>query len=161
MGYTMPCCSHGDKGEDVKGYDCISIPGAQKTDGSDIKVSKVCGHKAGLVTMNAVPSAMGDAMGHKTICSEYMQQLSILIRYSPTNRVVSFQMGGLPFRSDLQVITGSRQKKWATEKLRTQRFKKVSNSPTNCKHALKIELMFVDYFYHKYSLWLHSSPKFL
>jgi len=69
MGYTMPCCSHGDKGEDVKGYDCISIPGAEKTDGSDIKVSKVCGHKAGLVTMNGVMSAMGDAMGHKTICN--------------------------------------------------------------------------------------------
>ena len=146
MGYTMPCCSHGDKGEDVKGYDCISIPGAEKTDGSDIKVSKVCGHKAGLVTMNGVMSAMGDAMGHKTICSKYIQGLSNMKRDSPANRFVSFQMGGLHFRSDLPVITGSRPKIWATEKWRTQRFKKVSNSPTNCKHALKIEVMFVAYF---------------
>ena len=62
------CCAYEADGKGPtgdNGYDCVIIPGAQKTDGSIINSSQ-CGHGEGLATAHS--AAASDA---KTVCCKY------------------------------------------------------------------------------------------
>ena len=63
------CCAYEADGKGPtgdNGYDCVIIPGAQKTDGSIINSSQ-CGHGEGLATAHS--AAASDA---KTVCCKYL-----------------------------------------------------------------------------------------
>ena len=51
-------------GKKTTGFDCVVIPGAEKTDGTAIKGTKQCGRTKGLVTQDDGTS--------QTVCSRFL-----------------------------------------------------------------------------------------
>ena len=51
----------------TNGFDCIVIPGASKTAGTDLAFDKQCGRSKGLIT--------ADGGSGKTVCSKYRQHI--------------------------------------------------------------------------------------
>ena len=51
----------------TNGFDCIVIPGASKTAGTDLAFDKQCGRSKGLIT--------ADGGSGKTVCSKYRQYI--------------------------------------------------------------------------------------
>ncbi len=58
------CCGYGSKGTGSRGYDCISIPGAENTAGNRLPMSRQCGGREGLGSMDTNNNV------DKTICCE-------------------------------------------------------------------------------------------
>ena len=68
------CCAYGSKGlltVPTGGGDCIMIPGAQKTDGTNLPVSQ-CGNGLGLITATDT--------GSKTVCSKFDIETEVTIQ---------------------------------------------------------------------------------
>ena len=67
-GYTQKCCNYSAMGKGTYGYDCLSIPNAEKTAaGMKMPNNRVCGMDVGLVQEDNVDAA--DKI-NKTICSK-------------------------------------------------------------------------------------------
>ena len=66
-GYTQKCCNYSAMGKGTYGYDCLSIPNAEKATAGMKMNNRVCGSNVGL------PLADNEALtadGKQTICSK-------------------------------------------------------------------------------------------
>ena len=70
--YVRICCGYGNVGTDVRGYDCLIIPGAQSQNGRDLDANEFCGASKGLVTMGSftaqTPTALSGIFPNASIC---------------------------------------------------------------------------------------------
>ena len=72
--YRRLCCAYGNTGTDVRGFDCLVIPGAKSVSGAALPVARVCGGSKGLVSKGSMTAdtttIIAGSRINKTICCE-------------------------------------------------------------------------------------------
>ena len=113
------CCGYGTSGSDIRGYDCLSIPGAKTAMGAGTMVapSRICGRKSGIVTMFSGPAA--------TICCK------LLPRYLPANIFKAFFVFQRPERRSTLGSWATTTNTLATRRWRPRSWPRDSSFPTS------------------------------
>jgi len=69
------CCAYGNTGTDVRGFDCLVIPGAKSVSGAALPGARICGGSKGLVSKGSMTAdtntILAGARINKTICCKF------------------------------------------------------------------------------------------